>query len=128
VSERRATPLLRRSLDDRVIGGVCGGLGRYLGVDPVLVRIAFVILAVSGGAGLLLYVIGWIAIPEQAEDEDPGPAPEPRGDAWWLLGVGLIALGGILLVDRLVPWFDVVVGPLVLIAIGVAIILRGTRQ
>jgi phage shock protein C len=53
VSDRPATRLLRRSRDDRVIAGVCGGLGRYLQVDPVLLRIALVILTVSGGLGVL---------------------------------------------------------------------------
>lgn len=51
--------LLRRSRDDRVIGGVCGGLGRYLGVDPVLLRIAMVILAIAGGGGILIYLVAW---------------------------------------------------------------------
>jgi phage shock protein C len=120
--------VLRRSQTDRVIAGVCGGLGRYLGIDPVMLRIAFVLLLVTGGAGFLLYVIAWIAIPEQAEGEDLGPAPEPRGDLWWFVGVGLIALGGVLLIDRLVPWFDRVVGPLVLVAVGVAVLYRGTRR
>jgi phage shock protein C len=130
VTDRRSTGerVLRRSRTDRVIAGVCGGLGRYLGIDPVLLRIAFVLLLVTGGAGFLLYVIAWIAIPEQAEGEDLGPAPEPRGDIWWFVGVGLIALGGVLLIDRLIPWFDRVVGPLVLVAVGVAVLYRGTRR
>lgn len=120
--------VLRRSRTDQVIAGVCGGLGRYLGIDPVMLRIAFVLLLVTGGAGFLLYVIAWIAIPEQAEGEDLGPAPEPRRDLWWFVGVSLIALGGVLLIDRLVPWFDRVVGPLVLVAVGVAVLYRGTRR
>lgn len=127
MSERQAGRLLRRSREDRVIAGVCGGLGRYLGVDPVLLRIAFVVLAISGGAGILLYILAVILIPEQQENEDLGPAPEARGDLWMYMGVGLIALGSVLLVDQLVPWFDRVVGPLVLVAIGVGIVLRGSR-
>jgi phage shock protein C len=129
MSERpSAERVLRRSQTDRVIAGVCGGLGRYLGIDPVMLRIAFVLLVVTAGFGLLLYVIGWIAIPEEAEGEDLGPAPEPRGDLWWFVGVGLIALGGVLLIDRLVPWFDRVIAPLVLVAVGVAVLYRGTRR
>ena len=124
-AERR---VLRRSTSDRVIAGVCGGLGRYLGIDPVMIRIAFVLLVVTGGFGVLLYVIAWIAIPEQAEGEDLGPEPEPRTDLWWFVGVGLIALGGVLLIDRLIPWFDRVIGPLILVAVGVAVLYRGTRR
>ncbi|HYZ11326.1 MAG TPA: PspC domain-containing protein [Actinomycetota bacterium] len=124
-AERR---VLRRSRADRVIAGVCGGLGRYLGIEPVMLRIAFVLLLVTGGAGFLLYLVAWIAIPEEAEGEDLGPAPERRGDLWWFVGVGLIALGGVLLIDRLVPWFDRVIAPLILVAIGVAVLYRGTRR
>jgi phage shock protein C len=50
VSDRPATRLLRRSREDRVIAGVCGGLGRYLEVDPVLLRIALVILTAAVGS------------------------------------------------------------------------------
>ncbi|HZD79229.1 MAG TPA: PspC domain-containing protein, partial [Actinomycetota bacterium] len=51
---RQPTRSLRRSRSDRVIAGVCGGIGWYLGVDPVLIRIAFVVLTVAGGSGVLL--------------------------------------------------------------------------
>jgi phage shock protein C len=128
VSDRPTTRLLRRSRHDRVIGGVCGGLGRYLGIDPVLLRIAAVILTLTGGLGVLLYLLAFVVIPEQQEDEDLGPAPEARGDVWIYVGVGLIALGAVLLVDQLVPWFDRVVVPLVLVAIGLGIVYRGSRR
>ncbi len=125
-SERRD---LRRSRDDRVIAGVCGGLGRYLGIDPVLLRIAFVILTVAGGGGVLLYLLGWIVMPEERSGDDVGPTPRPgTGTAGVVVGTGLIALGSILLIDRLVPWFGRVIGPVVLIAIGVAVMVRGSRS
>jgi phage shock protein C len=121
--------VLRRSRDDRVIAGVAGGLARYLGVDTLIVRIAFVILAFPL-PGILLYILGWIFIPEEREGEAVGPRPRPeRGvDLWVLLGVGLVALGTILLIDRLIPWFDRVTGPLILIAIGAAVLVQGTRR
>ncbi len=54
---------LMRTSKDRMIGGVCSGLGRYLKVDPVLVRLAFVLLTLSGGAGPLAYLILLILMP-----------------------------------------------------------------
>ena len=61
---RPSTPRLTRSTDDKVASGLCGGLGRHFGVDPVVFRIAFVVLALAGGSGLLLYLVGWIMVPD----------------------------------------------------------------
>jgi phage shock protein PspC (stress-responsive transcriptional regulator) len=58
-------PPLRRSQSDKVIAGVAGGFARWLGIDPVIVRVILVVLAVFGGSGLLLYVIGWLFIPAE---------------------------------------------------------------
>ncbi len=55
---------LRRSTADRVLGGVCAGIADYYGLDPVLVRVAFVLLAFLGGPGILLYLILLLVIPE----------------------------------------------------------------
>jgi phage shock protein C len=49
-----------------MIGGVCGGLARYFGVDPSLIRLAFALAFVFGGSGLLLYLILWIVLPAEA--------------------------------------------------------------
>lgn len=58
---------LRRRTSDRVVGGVAGGLGDYLNVDPVLLRAAFAGLMIFGGAGLVLYVVGWLLVPAQGQ-------------------------------------------------------------
>ncbi len=55
---------LSRPTHDRMLAGVAAGLARYLGVDVTIVRIAFAVLAVLGGAGVPLYLIGWLLIPE----------------------------------------------------------------
>jgi phage shock protein C len=54
---------LYRSRSDRMLGGVCGGLGDYFRVDPTLMRLIFVVLFLLGGHGLLVYLILWIIIP-----------------------------------------------------------------
>ena len=57
---------LRRSRSDRVLGGVCAGIARYLGVDPVAVRVGYAIVAfVSGGLAVLAYPVLWILMPEE---------------------------------------------------------------
>jgi phage shock protein PspC (stress-responsive transcriptional regulator) len=60
--------LLRRSYEDRMLGGVAGGLARYLGVDTMIVRIAFVVLTVFG-PGILLYLAGLLLIPDEGSDQ-----------------------------------------------------------
>jgi phage shock protein C len=61
---------LVRSRTDRRLAGVCGGLGDYLNVDPTVVRLIFILLALTGGHGLLIYLILWLVVP---------PAAEPAG-------------------------------------------------
>ena len=58
---------VRRSRDERVVAGVCGGLARRLDVDPVLVRVLAVVLTIVGGAGLILYLAGWLLLPAEGE-------------------------------------------------------------
>jgi phage shock protein PspC (stress-responsive transcriptional regulator) len=55
---------LYRSRTDRKIAGVCGGLAEYLGIDPVIPRILWVVLALGAGLGIIAYLICWIVIPE----------------------------------------------------------------
>ena len=56
---------LFRSKKDRILGGVCGGLGYYLNIDPVLVRVVWAVLFFAAGAGFLAYILAWIIIPEE---------------------------------------------------------------
>ena len=62
------TRRLFRSRTSRVIAGVCGGIAEYFNIDPVIVRIAWVVITLLGGAGFLAYLIAWIAIPNRKED------------------------------------------------------------
>lgn len=61
-----AVKRLYRSRRDRMIGGVAGGLAEYLGTDPTVIRLAFGLSILLGGAGILAYLIMWIVIPEEA--------------------------------------------------------------
>ena len=62
-----ATKRLYRIRDGRVVAGVCAGLAVYFGVDPALVRLAFVLLTVFGGMGILLYLGAWVVIPDEID-------------------------------------------------------------
>jgi phage shock protein C len=121
--------VVRRSRTERVIAGVCGGVGRYLGVDPVLLRIAFIILALANGLGLIAYVVAWVAIPEERPGQPIGPVTEPRRETGRLvLGGSLVVLGLVLLLDRLAPNLDELFWPVAVVAVGVAVMLVGLRR
>ena len=62
--ERRSYDRLYRNTKDKVIGGVCSGLGEYWGIDPILMRLLFIVLFFGFGSGFLLYIIMWIVIPK----------------------------------------------------------------
>lgn len=56
---------LRRSRNNRILLGICGGLGEFFGINPIWFRLAFIIAAIPGGLpGILLYLILWIIIPK----------------------------------------------------------------
>ena len=65
----RARTGLQRSQDDRVIAGVCGGVAEWLGWDPTLVRVLFVLVSIFSAAfpGILVYLILWIVMPERPD-------------------------------------------------------------
>ncbi|MFJ2023008.1 PspC domain-containing protein [Streptomyces sp. NPDC087897] len=63
-------PTLRRTPRQKVVAGVCGGLGRYCDVDPVIFRIVLGVLSVTGGIGLIFYGFAWLLLPAEGEDQN----------------------------------------------------------
>ena len=82
---------LRRSVTDRHVAGVAGGIARHLDVDAIIVRVALVVAVFFGGAGLLLYVAAWILVPEEGTDDEP-LGLDQRSRTIALVGVGVLAL------------------------------------
>ena len=146
--ERRLT----RSRTDRVISGVCGGIGEYLEVDPILVRLGFVLLALAGGGGILLYIILALILPsadapeasasetvrrgaEEMSERARDVAADARseGSGRNTLGLILIALGAFFLLLNagfLSPrWLRPdLLWPLILIALGALLLWRTRRS
>ena len=58
---------LQRSRTERMLAGVCGGIGRYFDVDPTIIRVLFVFFSLFIGGGILAYIILWIIMPEEPE-------------------------------------------------------------
>jgi phage shock protein C len=141
-----------------MLGGVCGGLGSYLGIDPIFIRIFFLLLVFGQGAGVLIYFILWVLVP--AEGQVPGgPVEEsirtgaeeiaerartmgaelrgglarPDSRLAVIVGVVLILVGALYFLQNLglrwLQWVSLaVLWPLLLVAAGVALLVRGSRR
>jgi signal transduction histidine kinase len=122
---------LRRDSDRALIGGVCAGIANRLGIDPLIVRLAFVAAAVAGGWGIVLYLLGWAFIPAEAGE---GRRPVRRltvGRKGWqvAIGIGFLVLSVMLLAREGGLWFsDAFVWPVVLAAGGAALIWRQSQS
>ena len=81
---------LRRSISDRKVAGVAGGLGRHLNIDPTIVRVLFVVLCFFGGSGFLLYGAAWALVPEDGQREG-NIAVRPSTRNALLIGAGVVA-------------------------------------
>lgn len=120
---------LYRSRKNSMIGGVCGGLGEYLNVDPTIMRLVAVLLIFADGIGLIAYIIAWIIIPRNPELEAEIVAPQKSELNWLLPGLALIVIGLIFLLNNLVSWFRFsYLWPLVLIVLGIFILVRSQRK
>lgn len=118
-------PRLERSRDDRIIGGVAAGIGHHLGIEPVVVRLAFVLLAAAFGFGLVVYLLAWLLAPEEAEAASGEPRARRliRPTMRQVLGAGLILAGVLLLLFVSGFWFgEALAWPVTLAAIGFTVL------
>ncbi|MGD0004268.1 MAG: PspC domain-containing protein [Anaerolineaceae bacterium] len=149
------TSRLSRSRSDRMLGGVCGGLGKYLGIDSNLVRLFFVLFMLTGGFGVLLYLALWLIFPADDEAAEGSRRPFDPSDfgeraremgadlrqavhhsnpnAVKILGIGLVIVGAVFLVQNLnIPWLSWlrtdIFWPALLILAGAALVLRAVKK
>jgi len=127
---------LYRSTTDRMIAGVCGGLGEYFDMDPVIWRIIFLVGLFADGASVVIYIIMAIVVPEtgastQASKEDAKKDTTPvvpESERNWMIGLVLLALGVVLLLKNLLPAFSMhLLWPILLIAAGLGVLLNGFK-
>jgi phage shock protein C len=148
---------LYRSRTDSMIGGVCGGLGQYLGIDPTIVRLFFVLLALGNGVGVLIYLALWLIVPREGQAEEATmeetiragageiaeraralgddlreAARSPNPQASLFVGIALIVLGVVFLLQNLnlawLRWLDFdMLWPVLLVVAGLALLLRRVK-
>lgn len=148
---------LYRSRTNRIVAGVCGGVGDYLAIDPTFVRVFFVLFAFANGIGVLVYFLMWIIVPPEdarnvsLRDSARTGADEmvehahnvgenlrdavrnPTSQTWMFIGAGLIIIGFFALLDSLpfswVHWLNWrVFWPALLMLAGIALIVRYFRK
>jgi signal transduction histidine kinase len=136
VNARAEASPFRRDTEHAIVAGVLAGLGRRLGVDPILLRIGFVVLCfATAGVALVVYLVAWPFIPADSDRARPGTKTER-----WLegvssprrlrlaAGVGLLTLAALLVFRELgIWWSDTVIWPLVLAASGAALLWAQSR-
>ncbi|MFH1295668.1 MAG: PspC domain-containing protein [Bacteroidota bacterium] len=130
---------LYRSITNRVIGGVAAGLANYFKLDPLLMRLLFVIFAIFGGGAVIIYIILWIVTPDapgesnqtqnsiQMESkENPNKQNQETKQKGNLIGgLVLITLGAIFLADQFIPHLNFGdLWPVILIVIGIALLFN----
>ncbi|MFW6035738.1 MAG: PspC domain-containing protein [Halanaerobiales bacterium] len=147
-----------RSRRDRFLSGVCGGLGEYLDIDSTWIRLAFVLLALARGISVLFYIIAWIVIPEkpldkeeeteffeakvsdeEAEDVESGKDKnkeiiiesdneEKNEKKQRTIGFILVAVGGLFLFDNWYHFNWEKLWPLIIVALGFGLLVKGVRD
>ena len=121
---------LHRSRDDRILAGVAGGLGRYFDLSPAFFRVAFAVLTLVGGAGILLYVAAALVIPDEGrQDSIVSEALRRHRDRPWLLvGVALVGIATVSIVAQADFWPNSGFAWTLLLLGGLAIVIAQRRS
>ncbi len=150
VNSHKDTKRLYRSRQDKIIGGVCGGIANYFNVDPILIRLFFILMFFAEGAGLLAYIIAWIIIPmepsfignddrekEETFSHQDNEKHTEQGHSSYseqknsntksrYLGLFFVVLGSLFLVDLWLPALYLrPFWPVIFIILGVVLLVRG---
>jgi phage shock protein C len=146
---------LYRSTTDKMLGGVCAGLGKYLNIDISIVRLFFIVLTMVGGLGPLLYLVLWVVVPPENHVVEPGQSgnldgeelkeragmvrddfvnavSSPNQNVAKYIGIALVLMGGFLILKQMnVSWLSWlnsgVIWAALILAAGVALLVRGTH-
>ena len=105
-TDTHETKRLRRSRSNRMLAGVCGGLAEYFELHPAVFRVAFVVIALLPGAGILIYLAGALVVPDEGRDDSIAGAAlrDRRKRPWPLIGLALVAIASAMLVAPVAFW------------------------
>lgn len=146
IKGNKMAPRLYKSRKSKMIGGVAGGLGDYFDIDPVIVRVLFIITAFAWGVSIIAYILMWIILPENPDEleyyyEFTGEKPEnlseeygedtnkKKSDRKIIAGIFLIGFGLIIFIDKVTDWIQFkYVWPLILVVIGASLVYGSYKR
>lgn len=131
---------LYRLSSSKVIAGVCAGLAKNFKMDPTIVRLIFVFLAVFALGGVIAYIVLWIVLPEtsvygevsvseNADNDAITTEKDAKGKGQLVIGLTLISIGALFLITAFIPRFNVLdLWPVVLIAVGILLLQQSGKN
>ena len=124
ITETPNVKRLERSSQSKVIAGVCGGLGRYFDITPMVFRLALVVLTVLGGAGILVYIAAVLVMPAEGEDASIAERvlAERSDHPARLVALGLVAVAVLVLLSDAGTWPSAGAGWVIVLLVGLAVL------
>lgn len=127
---------LYRSRKNRIIAGVCGGIGEYLDIDPAIIRVAWLLLTFLGGMSIIVYILAWVVIPDEKtkknviEEWSSKKDEEKSNEIALMIGLFLVFIGLTSLMSNLGWWYLSwnYTWPAVIIIIGIILLVRGRKK
>jgi phage shock protein C len=119
---------LYRSDSQKVVAGICAGLGDYFAVDPVWFRIGFVVLALGGGSGVLIYLLMWLIVQPAPEGYEPPATGRGTVTGAAVVGIVFVIVGTVALLNTMAPWMGQYFWPVVFVLGGLALLLGGLNR
>ncbi len=131
---------LYRSKQDRYIAGICGGLGNFFKIDSTWIRLAFILLSLANGIGIVIYILTWMFVPENLNEENiksnfvdktiknVKKKCKDKNKKHIYFGAGLIFLGCFFIIANVFPSIYKIFWPLTLVGVGVLILIKRNKR
>ena len=124
ITHTNAVRRLERSSSDKMLAGVCGGLGRYFELNPTAFRVGFVVLTLLGGAGVLVYLAAALVMPGEGKERSLAEQvlAERKDRPWPLIGLAIVGAATIVLLSRATIWPAAGAGWVFVLVVGLVIL------
>ena len=124
ITHTNAVRRLERSSSDKMLAGVCGGLGRYFDLNPAVFRIGFVVLTLLGGAGVLVYLAAAFVMPGEGKERSLAEQvlAERKERPWPLIGLAIVGVAMVVLLSRAALWPAAGAGWIFVLIVGLGVL------